>query len=170
MCLPNLDFLLLLLTSQGCSSILVTRILEKDLNMKLDHSSYLLYVLYSLLPSVGDISIFSSPKFPIKQKIFKENSVGIVLSVVDTGLPQWLAVENLPAVPEVQLAQFNLWVGRPLEEKWPPILVFSPGKSYGQRSFSGYSCGVAKSWAATEHVPACQRRCNFSLLWKWLRP
>ena len=35
---------------------------------------------------------------------------------------------------------FNFWVGKiPWRRKWKPTLVFSPGKSHGQRSLAGYS-------------------------------
>ena len=32
------------------------------------------------------------------------------------------------------------WIGRiSWRRKWPPTLIFSPGKSYGQRNLMGYS-------------------------------
>ena len=41
---------------------------------------------------------------------------------------------------------FDPWVGKiPWSRKWQPTPVFSPGKSYGQRSLADYSPQVTKS-------------------------
>ena len=46
---------------------------------------------------------------------------------------------------------FSPWVGKiPWKRKWQPTPVFLPGKSYGQRSLSGYSPWVAKNQTTTE--------------------
>ena len=40
----------------------------------------------------------------------------------------------------------------PLEKEWLPTPVFLPGKSYGQRSLSGYSPWVAKNQTTTKQL------------------
>ena len=64
---------------------------------------------------------------------------------------QW--VKNSPATQETRVPPPG-WED-PLEEGWQPTPVFSPGKSYGQRSLVGYSpCGRKQSDTAeaAEHT------------------
>ena len=48
---------------------------------------------------------------------------------------------------------FDSWVGKiPWRSKWQPAPVFSPGKSYGQRSLVDYSPWGHKKSDMTEHI------------------
>ena len=53
--------------------------------------------------------------------------------------------------------RFDPWVSKiPWRRKWQPTPVSLPGKSHGQRSLAGYSCGVTKSrtwlkWLSTHN-------------------
>ena len=62
-------------------------------------------------------------------KIFKTN--------IYKGFPHGSVVKNLPAKQETRvgfLGQEDPW-----RRKWQPTPVFSPGKSYGQKSLVGHS-------------------------------
>ena len=50
---------------------------------------------------------------------------------------------------------FDPWVGKiPWRKKWPPVLVFLPRKSHGQRSLAGYSPQDYKASDMTEYARA----------------
>ena len=54
-----------------------------------------------------------------------------------TGLPGGSVIKNPPASAGLR---FSPWVGKiPWRRKWQPALVFSPGKSHGERSVAGDS-------------------------------
>jgi len=68
--------------------------------------------------------------------------------------PSSSVVKNPPAM---QWPGFDPWAGKvPWRRKWPPIPVFLPGKSRGQRSLVGYSPWVTKSrtWQWLTHTHA----------------
>ena len=73
--------------------------------------------------------------------------------------PSGSAVKNLPAsAGDPEDAGSIPGPGRfPWRRRWQPTLVFSPGKSHGQRSLAGYSPGVAKSQTRLNtHTHACK--------------
>ena len=57
------------------------------------------------------------------------------------GFPRWISgKEPASQCRSHRRHQFDPWVGKiPWSKKWPPTLVFLPGKSYGQRSLACYS-------------------------------
>ena len=59
-------------------------------------------------------------------------------------------VKNLPEMQETQVQSLG-WKD-PLERKWKPSPVFSPGKSHGQRSLVGYSPWGLKESDPTEQL------------------
>ena len=68
------------------------------------------------------------------------------------GLPSGSAVKNPPAVQELQETQaWSLGQEDPLEKSMATTPVFSPGKSYSQRSLVGYSltCNESDTTEAT---------------------
>ena len=83
------------------------------------------------------------------------NSIGIITYVFNEGLrpsnnPQPPPTRKLDyfklSVQEMQRHGFDPWVAKiPWSRKWQPTPVFSPGKSYGQRSLADYSPQVTKS-------------------------
>ena len=59
------------------------------------------------------------------------------LAIMFPGLPRWLSGKE----PSCQCRRrgFHLWVGKiPWRRKWQPTPVFLPGKSHGQRRWTGY--------------------------------
>ena len=63
-------------------------------------------------------------------------------------------VQNSPAMQEMcRRHRFDPWVGKILwRRKWPPIPIFLPGKSHGQRSLVGYIHRAAKESDTTEQL------------------
>ena len=61
-------------------------------------------------------------------------------------------VKNMPAdAGDVGRCRFDPWVGKiPWRRKWPPIPVFLPGDSQGQRSLVSYSPWGPKELDTTE--------------------
>ena len=57
------------------------------------------------------------------------------------GFPRWISgKETACQCRSHRRHQFDPWGGNiPWSKKWPPTLVFLPGKSYGQRSLASYS-------------------------------
>ena len=54
------------------------------------------------------------------------------------GLPWWLSGKE--SAFQYRKCRFDPWVSKiPWRRKWQPTLVFSPGKSHGQKSLEGYS-------------------------------
>ena len=65
------------------------------------------------------------------------------------GLPVWLSSKELAC--QYRSCGFNPWAGKiPWRRKWPPTLVFFPGKSHGHRSPVGYSPCCRKESDTTE--------------------
>ena len=62
-----------------------------------------------------------------------------------------LVIKNPPANAEDVRQVFEPWVRKiPWRRAWPPIPVFLPGESHGQRSLAGYSPWSCKVWDTTE--------------------
>ena len=67
------------------------------------------------------------------------------------GLPRWLSSKESACNAGDRRCVFNLWVEKiSSRRKWQPTLVFSPGKSHGQRSLAGYSLLYCKESEMTE--------------------
>ena len=65
---------------------------------------------------------------------------GVAGSGPVVGCPGSSAVENLPAMQEMQETGFDPWVGKtPWRRARPPTPVFLPGESHGWRSLVDYS-------------------------------
>ena len=68
----------------------------------------------------------------------------------ESGLPSDLAVKN-PSADAGDAGSLDPWVGKiPRRRKWPPIPVFLPGESHGQRSLAGHNPGGHKESDTTE--------------------
>jgi len=73
-------------------------------------------------------------------------SVNYYTTIFNRGLPLWLSgKESACNAGTSGDAGSILGLGRSLEKKGKPTLVFLPGKSYGQRSLVGYSLWDCKS-------------------------
>ena len=65
------------------------------------------------------------------------------------GLPRWLSGNE--STCQCKRPRFSPWVGKiPWRRKWQPIIVFLPGKSYGQKSLVDYSPWGRKESDTTE--------------------
>ena len=64
-----------------------------------------------------------------------------------------MAKESACQCRRLRRSGFEPWVGKvPWRRKWPPILVFLPGKSDRQRISVGYSPQGGKKLDTTEHT------------------
>ena len=78
-----------------------------------------------------------------------------VIGVFLHGLPWWFSGKE-PAC-QWRGCGFDPWVRKvPWRRKWQPIPVFLPGKSYGQRSLTGYS---PWDWKRVRHDWAQMHAC-----------
>ena len=80
------------------------------------------------------------------------------LILTEKGLHRWLSgKEAICQCRRCRRLGFNPWVGKiSWRRKWPPIPVFLPEKSHGQRSLVGYSPWDSAEVNKTKH--ACTRK------------
>ena len=77
------------------------------------------------------------------------SGICLVKSTWLQGFPGGAVVKNLPG----RRHGFNPWVSKiPWRRKWQPIPIFSPVKSYGQRSLAGYNPLGRKESDKTEQL------------------
>ena len=70
---------------------------------------------------------------------------------MEVGLPRWHSGKNLPA--NARDARLIPGVRKiPCKRKCQPTIIFSPGKSYRQRSLVGYNPWGHKESDMTEHA------------------
>ena len=80
----------------------------------------------------------------------------------ELGLPRWQVVKNLSANTGDVRDPGSIWGGKiPWRRAWPPMPVFLPGESHGQRGLVGYSawgCIESDTTETTEHAACTQGR------------
>ena len=79
------------------------------------------------------------------------NWVHYIRTLLDTGFPDG-SVSKESACQARQAGSVSESGRSPGERKWQSTLVFLPGKSYGQRSLTGYSSRGCKELDATEQL------------------
>ena len=86
--------------------------------------------------------------------------LGFLRALETLGFPGGSVVKEFAR--QCRRCRFDPWVGKiPWRKKWQPYLVFSPGKSHGQRSLAGYSPRGCKESDTT----TTQQRGTWPRLW-----